>query len=113
MAKTSNSEIAIIAEAHALAGSLETFKLKLPNGLDAPKVNAHVAVAQASVDKVDDLRKQLEKAIVDKQTHIKALQNDAKNIRTGVKAVFGDDSAEYKMVGGTRLSERKKPTTKG
>jgi hypothetical protein len=40
MAKTSNSEIAVIAEVPALARSLETLKLKLPNGLDAPKVNA-------------------------------------------------------------------------
>ena len=28
-------------------------------------------------------------------------------LRAGVKAIYGDDSSEYEMVGGTRLSERK------
>lgn len=30
-----------------------------------------------------------------------------KRVRAGVKASFGDDSSQYEMVGGTRLSERK------
>ncbi len=30
-----------------------------------------------------------------------------KRIRMGVKANYGDDSSEYEMVGGTRLSDRK------
>lgn len=32
-----------------------------------------------------------------------------KRVRAGVKANFGDDSSQYEMVGGTRLSERKSP----
>jgi hypothetical protein len=30
-----------------------------------------------------------------------------KRVRAGVKANFGDDSSQYEMVGGTRLSDRK------
>ncbi len=30
-----------------------------------------------------------------------------KRVRNGVKAIYGDDSSQYEMVGGTRLSERK------
>ncbi len=30
-----------------------------------------------------------------------------KRVRTGVKGIFGDDSSEYEIVGGTRLSDRK------
>ena len=30
-----------------------------------------------------------------------------KRLRAGVKAQFGDDSSQYEMIGGTRLSERK------
>ncbi|MBI5950756.1 MAG: hypothetical protein HY865_03790 [Chloroflexi bacterium] len=30
----------------------------------------------------------------------------------GVKANYDDDSSQYEMVGGTRLSERKSPTRK-
>ncbi len=33
-----------------------------------------------------------------------------KRVRTGVKSLFGDDSSQYEMVGGTRISERKHPT---
>jgi hypothetical protein len=33
-----------------------------------------------------------------------------KRVRAGVKANYGDDSSQYEMVGGTRLSERKPPT---
>lgn len=31
-------------------------------------------------------------------------------LRAGIKAVYGDDSSEYEMVGGTRRSERKART---
>jgi hypothetical protein len=30
-------------------------------------------------------------------------------LRAGIKGIYGDDSSEYEMVGGTRLSERKTP----
>lgn len=35
-----------------------------------------------------------------------------KRVRAGVKANYGDDSSQYEMVGGTRLSERKSPARK-
>jgi hypothetical protein len=35
-----------------------------------------------------------------------------KRVRNGVKANYGDDSSQYEMVSGTRLSERKSPTRK-
>ena len=34
----------------------------------------------------------------------------AKRVRTRVKSIFGDDSSQYEMMGGTRISERKRPT---
>src|SRR6266540_4172740 len=36
-----------------------------------------------------------------------AMWEKVKRVRAGVKANFGDDSSQYEMVGGTRLSERK------
>jgi hypothetical protein len=30
-----------------------------------------------------------------------------KRVRAGVKATFGDDSTQYNMIGGTRISDRK------
>lgn len=35
--------------------------------------------------------------------------DNVKRVRFGVRANYGDDSTEYEMVGGTRLSERKSP----
>ena len=35
-----------------------------------------------------------------------------KRVRAGVKANYGDDSSQYEMVGGTRMSERKSPVRK-
>jgi hypothetical protein len=35
-----------------------------------------------------------------------------KRVRASVKGLYGDDSSEYEMVGGTRRSERKPPARK-
>lgn len=32
-----------------------------------------------------------------------------KRMRAGIKGMYGDDSTEYELVGGTRRSERKRP----
>ena len=32
-----------------------------------------------------------------------------KRMRAGIKGLYGDDSTEYELVGGTRRSERKRP----
>jgi len=36
-----------------------------------------------------------------------------RRILSGVEAQYGSDSSEYELVGGTRKSDRKKPTRKG
>ncbi len=41
-----------------------------------------------------------------------SIWDKVKRVRNGVKANYGDDSSQYEMVGGTRLSERKSPTRK-
>jgi hypothetical protein len=39
-----------------------------------------------------------------------AIWEKLKRVRAGVKAIYGDDSSEYEMVGGTPMSERKTAT---
>jgi len=41
-----------------------------------------------------------------------ATWDKVKRVRASVKGLYGDDSSEYDMVGGTRKSERKTPTRK-
>jgi len=42
----------------------------------------------------------------------RAMWDKVKRVRAGIKANYGDDSSQYEMVGGTRMSERKAPTRK-
>ncbi len=60
----------------------------------------------------------LEAQIVNLETQLTNLRNQRdelyatiwdklKRVRAGVKGNFGDDSSQYEMVGGTRVSERK------
>lgn len=39
--------------------------------------------------------------------------DQVKRARAGIKGVYGDDSIEYQLAGGTRLRDRKKPQRKG
>ena len=41
-----------------------------------------------------------------------ALWDQVKRARAGFKGIYGDDSSEYEIIGGTRRSERKRPTRK-
>ena len=58
----------------------------------------------------------LEKQLADKRNQRDVLYNGMwekiKRVRAGVKANYGDDSQQYEMVGGTRMSERKLRTRK-
>ena len=53
----------------------------------------------------------LERQLADKRNQRDLLYDGIweklKRIRAGVKAAFGDDSQQYEMVGGKRMSERK------
>ena len=40
------------------------------------------------------------------------LRDTVKRVRNRGKATYGDDSPEYEMIGGTRVSERKTPVRK-
>jgi hypothetical protein len=41
-----------------------------------------------------------------------SLWDKVKRVRNAIKGVYGDDSTQYEMVGGTRMSERKPRTRK-
>ncbi len=58
----------------------------------------------------------LEAQLTDKRNQRDALYtaiwDKVKRVRNGMKAIYSDDSSQYEMIGGTRLSERKAPTRK-
>jgi hypothetical protein len=67
---------------------------------DAGKIEANIA----------NLETQLINMRNQRQVSFTAVWDKVKRARAGVKAIYGDDSSQYEMIGGTRLSERKSPT---
>jgi len=51
-------------------------------------------------NKLTDMRNQ-------RDAFSQSMWDKVKRLRAGVKAIYGDDSSQYEMVGGTRLSDRK------
>ena len=68
-----------------------------------------VAPIQTDIDSLDaqltDLRNQHD-------TLFATLWDKLKRVRAAVKGIYGDDSLQYEMIGGTRMSEREPPRTK-
>ena len=60
-------------------------------------IEASLATLEAQLTEMRDQRDALCEAAWDK----------VKRVRAGVKATFGDDSTQYNMIGGTRISDRK------
>jgi hypothetical protein len=58
----------------------------------------------------------LEKQLADKRNQRDALclaiWDKVKRVRSSVRGIYGDDSTQYELVGGTRMSERKPRTRK-
>ena len=87
------------------------------------RIDDHLAFGSltlpALANDVTQLRS-LEHSIANMETRLTELYNQrdefrsgawdkVKRARAGVKATFGDDSTQFDMIGGTRLSDRKSP----
>jgi hypothetical protein len=74
------------------------------------------AAMQADLDKSLALQAQMT-LLEDQLTELRnqrdvlhaAMWDKIKRVRAGMKSIYGDDSSEYKRVGGTRMSERARP----
>jgi hypothetical protein len=61
---------------------------------------------------IDALETQLTNLRNQRDALFASMWDKVKRVRSGVKAIYGDDSSQYEMVGGTRASERKAPVRK-
>jgi hypothetical protein len=66
----------------------------------------------AARNHTEDLRTQLTDAVNSANAKADALADITIRARSGIKAVYGPDSTQYEQAGGTRLSDRKKPSSK-
>ena len=60
----------------------------------------------------DETRTRLSKLVDDTNDQMKLIEGYNTRGRSGMKAIFGPDSAQYAQVGGTRQSERKSRSSK-
>jgi hypothetical protein len=80
-------------------------------------LNVEVMTATVSASReVEAEISRLETLLTDKRNQRDELHSDAwdmvKRARSGIKAAFGDDSFQYDMIGGTRISDRKSSARK-
>src|SRR5437870_11676130 len=72
-----------------------------------PTVQSMLADLKATRTMTDDLRTQLTKTTNDGNDQAAELMEIVSRGRSGIRAHFGADSAQYEQVGGTRTSHRK------
>jgi hypothetical protein len=77
--------------------------------LTAASLNTDVTTATALETQIAALEAQLADKRAGRDAQFNNLWDKVKRARNSIKGSFGDDSSQYKMVGGTRLSDRKSP----
>ncbi len=73
---------------------------------------AAMAACQTGDDEVEAKRRELTALINQRDAANRDLQQLTTRALSGIRGYFGPDSDEYEQAGGTRTSERKKPTRK-
>jgi hypothetical protein len=80
--------------------------------LTTASFSTDVAAATTIEGQIATLEAQLTDKRLQRDAAFKALWDKSKKVRSSVKGSFGDDSPQYKLVGGTRLSDKKPRTRK-
>jgi len=113
MARKRRASAALVAARARLAGLR---KINSPNLGPNTTVAAYEAVVNDTAA-VEDSHNQLAAQMDDSSNRFDAQEatlNDwNRRVLSAVEAQYGPDSSEYEMVGGTRRSERKRPSKKG
>jgi hypothetical protein len=103
---------AILNEAEQIArvwADNPTFSL---GDLTFAQFQAMITALRAQRNTTENLRTQLTAAVNDLNEKASAVRTVSTRARGGFRAVFGADSTQYEQAGGTRSSERKRPTRK-
>jgi hypothetical protein len=75
--------------------------------ITATTFTADLSAATALENQIKTLEAQLTDKRNLRETQYGTLWDKVKRVRSAVKDTFGDDSTQYELVGGTRLSDRK------
>jgi hypothetical protein len=102
----------ILAQAQAVTEAWKKMDPSLTIGeLTAASLVADLEQARQNQAQLDALDAQMTDARNQRDACNTSLWEKIKRVRAGVKGIYGDDSSQYEMIGGTRLSERK-PTAR-
>ena len=77
--------------------------------LKVEEVSAELEAIHALKFKISDLEVTLIDLRNQRDEAVLAVWDKVKRVRSGIKGIYGDDSTQYEMIGGTRRSEKKKP----
>ena len=75
-------------------------------------LSADLSTIKAQQEKIVRLQTDLLNARNERDASCIAVWDKVKRARSGMKSVYGDDSTEYQLAGGTRLRDRKPPRRK-
>jgi hypothetical protein len=77
--------------------------------LSIESISAKVEAAQALKRRITALEVELTNLRYQRDECCLAVWDGVKRVRASIRGLYGDDSSEYEIIGGTRRSERKKP----
>ena len=99
----------LLQEANEIKKALEKIDDRLPDGLKAADMETRIGEVESVVDELDAVNADRTRLVDVKGEKTGNLSDHMVQVRSAVKGIFGANSAEYDMVGGTRTSERKRP----
>jgi uncharacterized alpha-E superfamily protein len=103
----------ILQQAQGVLAAWNQIDAKVAFGtLTNAALTADITQANLLASQMNTLEAQITNLRNQRDTLQTELWDKVKRVRNGVKANYGDDSSQYEMVGGTRLSERKSPVRK-
>ena len=81
-------------------------------GVSATTLEASIAAAQEKLEQYNQSLAMPDQYLNEYKALVQTVKDLTSRTLNGIAAKFGEDSSEYEMVGGTRKSERKRPTRK-
>jgi hypothetical protein len=110
--KSGDGDAMLVAEAKSVTTALPKIQSKLARGLDVKQGNALIAAHEKNIVSAGAVEKLRAEAVRKKESSAAAVRTFVTRVRSSARGAFGGDSDEYASVGGTRTSDRKKPTRK-
>ena len=98
----------LLPQAKSVLSSWSQIDVELTFGpLSTTKFATAIKLANSLEDSITDLENNLTNLRNQREASNQELWNMVKRVRASFKGLYGDDSSQYEMVGGKRLSERK------